>query len=284
MFGNTQYTLLDIQELYGYFNVEATIQALWKADARLFTYSTKDIVAYGAYKDLSPESIQETKKNSKIKDNSKFRVTMPPGLYRLSRRVLDHYFNYEKVKYIPKNSLDIIQPKIDSITINGCLNYDLYPKDVIVDESELFIMLGSPPPKDKKHPFYYAFDHTAEEWIAEYAKSYWIVAKDFSYFQISNQDRVELMGLKQELFKLIFHHHCDMHGHPFKSGDMMSKLETHHSYKGFSDFLSKNKDIKDILIKVNNKGIWRMKFPVFPSYIKEVIIPTMPKLPNEFDI
>lgn len=284
MFGNTQYTLLDIQDLYGYFNTEATIQALWKADARLFTYSTKDIVAYGAYEDLSPESIQKTKKDSKIKDDSKFRVTMPPGLYRLSRERLDHYFNYEKVKCIPKSTLDIIQPKIDSITINGHLEYDLYPKDIIVEESELFITLGPPPPKDKKHPFYYAFKHSPEEWVGEYAENFWVVSKDFSYFQTPGQDRVELTGLKKELFKLIFHHHCDKEGLSFKSGEVMSKLKTQHSYKGFSDFLSKNKDFKDILLKVNNKGVWRMKFPIFPKYIQEEIKPNIPKMPIDFGV
>lgn len=276
MFGNTQYSLLDIKYLYGYISIEATVQALWKADARLYTYSKLDVASYGLHKEVLNKDSKFIKENSEISCNKEFKITLPPDMYRLNRERLDHYFNYEKSKFIAKNTMDIIQPKIGSTTIRGSLKFDLYPENILVDEAELFATMGPPPPKDSKHPFYYAFEQSTDEWIAEFESNYWTVAKDFSYFQIPNNERVELMGLKKELFEFTFHHHCNKHGLSFKSGEVMSKLKTQHSYKGFSDFLSKNKDFKSIFIKVNNKGIWRMKFPIFHNYIQEVIIPNLP--------
>jgi hypothetical protein len=272
MFGNTQYTLLDIQELYGFYSVEKTIQALWKADARLTIYSTDEVTAYGEYTDIEKDEHQQVLEKSKLKNKNKFQIKLPPALYRLCREKLDDYFNFEKRKFIPKETIDIIQPKIGSMTVKGYLHYDLYPENILVDEIELFTALGPPPPKDIKHPFYFAFEQDAKEWRAIYECHYWIVAKDFSYYQIPNFDRVELVGIKKEFFKHIFHHHCDKHGLSFNSGDLMAKIELQHAYKSFSDFRSKNPDFKEFILKVNNRGKWRMKFPIFNDYIDEIIL------------
>lgn len=284
MFGNTQYTLLDIQELYGYYSIEQTIQKLWRADARLFTYSKKDITAYGKYDDILESNHIEIKNKNQIKTNSdKFQITQESGLYRLDREILDNYFNFEKRKFIPAYTEGIIQPKVGSMTIKGYLHFDLYPENILVDEVELFTTLGAPPPKDKRHPFYYAFEQDDEEWTAIYEHDLYKVSKDFSYYEIPNYDRFEITGLKKELFELIFDYHCDMKGRPFKSGEIMGKLKIQHSYKSFSDFLSKNKDLKLIIVKVNNKGYWRMKFPVFENYNREVVIPRIQKEYDSID-
>lgn len=278
MFGSTQYTLLDVQTLYGYFSVEQTIQKLWKADARLFTYSTKEITAYGKYDQILKSSYADVKEKCEFNPISNiFQIELEPDLYRLDREILDKYFNYEKRKFIPAYFHDVIQPKIGGMTVKGYLHYDLYPENILVDEIELFTTLGPPPPKDKRHPFYYAFEQDEEEWTAIYERMLYRVAKDFSYYEIPNYDRFEITGIKKEIFQLIFDHHCDKHGMSFKSGEIMGKRQTQHSYKGFSDFISKNKDLKLIIKKVNNKGYWRMLFPIFYNYNKEVVIPRLEK-------
>ena len=288
--------IIEIKEKYNFESNLKTLRELARYDARLYCYSKYDIKAYGDLKDIPdnykhyfekytygncigpcfpPQEkssfIQYLLDNSKVifdRQSTYFQFLMPKGFYLLNNLVLIEEFGDCRNPYISKNTLDVIMPRPNGITVRGSLPFDLRFENIITDQMEVLSHIGPTKP-DPFSEFGNAFEETPDEWTARHDDHVWVLAKDFSYIKLPYQDEINLIDIKREIFRAAFEIHCERDGKMFRSGEVMNSIQTKHGYKGLSDYLDKNQDIKHLFKQVNSRGFYKLTIPVFSQYIRE---------------